>query len=109
MIMKTSKDAYHMLQLTVKEWFHRQAAEPYHRFYLYFLPSAPEHDGGFIICKEKPPNPDYELATGEPLNGFTTVEANVSRLWDIVKWLPILTVEGADYARSQELYHSPDR
>jgi hypothetical protein len=89
--MKTSADAYKTLDLLVTEWFYRQCAEPHRREYLYYLQSSPEHDGGLVIYSEQPPNPDYKLATGEPLNGFATVEANVTRFWGMVKRLPILT------------------
>jgi hypothetical protein len=76
----------------ITHWFGLQCRDPFSDFYLYYLPSTPEHDGGFIICKDQPANPDYILATPNRMNKGATIEQNLGMLEPILQKLPVLSI-----------------
>jgi hypothetical protein len=95
--MKTIAEAEAALKLELWHWCNKQAQNLYTAYYLYFLPlyflpSAPEHDGGLIIAADKPANPEFELAWPQRIDPSATVEQNFNRLrLDCLRHLPILS------------------
>ena len=75
--MKTRRDILDRLELELKQWFVKQCRNPYDDYYLYHLPASPSTDGGVLICKDKPENPDYVLSWPERIRKDLTVEQNL--------------------------------
>ena len=88
--MKTLADIQTRLKIELNQWFIRQCRNVYEDYYLYYLPSTPEHDGGLIICKDTPHNPEYKLVQGR-INKGLTVEQNFYALQQTIRRLPILS------------------
>ena len=86
--MKDMNDIHAVIKAELDQWFSHQCREPYSDFYLYYLPTTAEHDGGLLIAKDKPENPDYLLA--EKVRKDLTIEQNHYRLAELVRRLPIL-------------------
>jgi hypothetical protein len=90
--MKTQADLEARLMDELRVWFPRQSRNISDDFYLYYLPSGPEHDGGILICSEKPNNPEYKLAWSERINKGFTVEQNFFYLRKVILFkLPVLS------------------
>lgn len=86
--MKDMNDIHAVIKAELGQWFTRQCRDPYSDFYLYYLPTTAEHNGGLLICKDKPANPDYILS--ERIRKDLTVEQNHRHLAEICRRLPIL-------------------
>jgi hypothetical protein len=89
--MKNLADIQTRLKLALIEWFKKQSAEIYKDYYLYYLPSSAEHEGGLIICENAPPNKEYQLAWNEKINKGATIDQNFNYLQRIIRTLPILS------------------
>lgn len=90
--MKNLKDIQDRLRVELGQWFIKQTRNPFEDYYLYHLPSTPEHDGGIIICAGNPPNIKYELSDPQRINKGATVEQNFTLLQPVINRLPILSV-----------------
>jgi hypothetical protein len=80
------------LKNELEQWFINQTRDIYKYFYLYHLPSTPEHSGDFLICSKPPANSDYELSHPERINKGFTKEQNFTILWNYIQKLPILDI-----------------
>jgi len=91
--MHNMRDIKDRLQAELEQWFLKQCKNNYADFYLYYLPAAPEHDGGLLIA-ENIKNPEYLLAMPEKINKSITVEQNFNRImvYGVLNKLPILTI-----------------
>lgn len=91
--MKNLADLENVLRVELNQWFVRQCRDEYGDFYLYYLPTTAEHDGGISICKDKPANPECVLAMPERIDKGATVEQNFNRIRrGVLKSLPVLSV-----------------
>jgi hypothetical protein len=91
--MKNFVELENALMLELKHWSDRQYREPWSSFYLYYMETTPEHDGGIVIFKDKPQNPDYKLATPTPIHKNATIEQNFNWLrLDVIDKLPVLSI-----------------
>lgn len=90
--MKTAQDLYTRFQNELNQWFPRQCGNPFEKFYLYYLESTPDHDGGIIISKDTPGNDQYRLATPEAMQRGMTVEQNFYHFQTILNRLPVLSI-----------------
>ena len=90
--MKDFHEIQKRLKAELDQWFIRQCRNVYDDYYLYYLATTAEHNGGIIICKEPPANNDYKLADNQRINKGQTVEANFCWLSDICRKLPILSI-----------------
>ena len=86
--MKNMNDVNDILQAELNQWFIRQCRNEWDDYYLYYLPTTAEHDGGLSICKERPANPDMILS--ERVRKDCTVDQNFRRLSAVCWRLPIL-------------------
>ena len=86
--MKDMNDIHEVIRAELGQWFQKQIRNEYEDYYLYYLPTTAEHDGGLLICKEKPANP--EMILSERIRKDLTVEQNHYRLAEICRKLPIL-------------------
>jgi len=94
MNMKTETDLQNRLLAELKQWFTRQCADQHRDFYLWYLPTTAEHDGGIIICSDKPVNPEYQLAMPERIRKGDTVEQNFIRIRSgVLRSLPVLSAD----------------
>jgi len=91
--MKNTADLEIRLLNELKQWFARQCQDNYADFYLYYLPTTAEHDGGILICKEDPPNDEYQLAWPEKIRKGCTIEQNFNWLRNAILYrLPVLSI-----------------
>lgn len=88
--MKNLTDLQNRLRAEIEIWFPKQCADP-SQFYLYYVETTPEHDGGFGIYRDKPANPDCKVAA--KLEAGSTKDQNFNRLQAILRTLPILSYE----------------
>ena len=88
--MKSLQHAQTVLRCELDLWFRKQTIEPSAKFYLYYLPSTPEHNSGLLIAKNKPANSDYKLARTMHISGFKTIQQNINELSETLRVLPIL-------------------
>lgn len=90
--MKNRADLETSLMNELKfNWFAKQCANPTKEFYLYYLPTKPEHIGHISICSEVPANEDMILAHPHPINTGMTIEQNFH--WfstHVIDKLPVL-------------------
>jgi hypothetical protein len=86
--MKNMNDVHNRIKAELDQWFPRQCRNDFEDYYLYYLPTTPEHDGGISICKDKPANPDLILS--ERIRKDLTIEQNHNRLAEVCRKLPIL-------------------
>jgi len=89
--MKTINDVRKRLRLELKTWAKRQSQNTFERFYLYYLPTKAEHDGGLLICNNNPKNSEYKLAKAEHVRRDLTIDQNFNILMNTVKHLPIMS------------------
>ena len=79
------------LKMELDQWFIKQCRNNFADFYLYYIEATPEHNGGFIICENDPPNKDYKLAWNQAINKGATVNQNYNLLRSrCVNRLPII-------------------
>jgi len=88
--MKTYQEACDRLKLELTMWCKRQTQNIYADYYLYYLPSTAEHDGGISICENQPANPDVKLAWTQRIRKECTIEQNMNELREVLRSLPIL-------------------
>lgn len=86
--MKDMTDVHQVLRAELNQWFKKQIQNEYDDYYLYYLPTTAEHDGGFLITKDLPANSEYCLA--EKVRKDLTIDQNHSRLSFLARRLPIL-------------------
>jgi hypothetical protein len=90
--MKTEADLQTALRNELNQWFPRQCREPYTDFYLYYLETTQEYDGGILIASEAPANSNYKLATPEKIRKACTIDQNFNWIAQgIVRRLPVLS------------------
>ena len=90
MAYKTEQDILAALRNELNQWFIKQSKEPWDDYYLYYLPSAPNHDGGVLICKDTPVNSEYQLSVR--IRKDMTIDQNMMWLQNhIVGSLPVLS------------------
>jgi len=90
--MLTGKDVAIRLRNELNVWF-KQKDAAFNDYYLYYMKSAPEHNGGLIFLKDNPSNLKYQLAPAEKVSKAKTVDQNFAYFHPIVSRLPILTVQ----------------
>ena len=91
--MKTEQDVKNQLQLALLEWFPKQCANPLDSYYLYYQAATPEHNGGLLICKDIPKNPEWKLAWPEQIFKAKNVEQNfLYFMTNCCRKLPLLSV-----------------
>ena len=88
--MKDWTDLLARTVLEIRHWFPRQCRDLYTRHHLYFSPHTAEHDGGILISAGRPANPDYQLATAQPIPRNMTEEQVLRHLEPILRRLPVL-------------------
>ena len=88
--MKNMADIQTRFHSELEQWFIKQVRDEYSDYYLYYLPTTPEHDGGFSFCKDKPANPDVLLGWNQPVCKGSTIEQNFNAYIPILRRLPIL-------------------
>ena len=88
--MKTLDDIAMRMQNEMKATKQRrfQSDEDY---YVYYQPSTAEHDGGFLILKDSPANPEYQTIAMR-LRRDQTEEQNLYQFMQIARRLPILSI-----------------
>ena len=89
--MKNLADIQTRLKNELDQWFIKQCRNVYEDYYLYYLESSPEHDGGLLIAANKPANSEYKMAGGGRINKGATIQQNFNTLRPILNRLPILT------------------
>lgn len=89
--MNTLQELEGALRLELIHWDARQNARPFDDFYLYYLPTTAEHDGGILISAGRPRHPEFQLAMPERIHKGQGVEANFRRIQPILRTLPVLT------------------
>ncbi len=91
--METLQDIQDRLKIELKLWLTRQVNNPYEDYYLYYIESTPEHDGGIIIAVDPPANKNYKMAGAGRINKGATIEANFTILQDTIRRLPVLSIK----------------
>lgn len=89
--MKDINDVIARAKLEIEAWFARQCREPFTDFYWWYVASAPERDGGFLIAADRPANGDYAIAGS--LGKNLTKDQNLQRFLDTARRLPILSMQ----------------
>jgi len=89
--MKNRKDIEVRLRAELTLWRDTQVRDLYTDYFLWYLPTTAEHDGGFLIARSAPPNPEFLLATPERINKSKGVEGNCAQLLPFLLRLPILS------------------
>ncbi len=90
--MKNLQDLENTLKAELEQWFVRQCRDEYADFYLYYLPTTAEHDGGISICKNKPANPECRLAMAQRINKGATIDQNFKWIrHGVLRSLPVLS------------------
>lgn len=91
--MKTRADLETHLRAELNQWFVKQCQDGFTDYYLWFLESTAEHDGGILIAAKPPANTGYRLALPEKIRKGCTVEQNFNWLrLGICRTLPVLSV-----------------
>ena len=75
----------------LQQWFPKQCRNLYDDYYLYFLPSTAEHDGGIIITKDRPANGDYQLSQRIPKH--LPIDVIKDQFRNVLRTLPVLSVK----------------
>ena len=88
--METWKEVQAKLRAELNQWFIKQCRNTSDDYYLYYHPTTPERDGGFLLSKECPGD-GYLLGRTEPVHKGKTVEQNFSKLNDVLRRLPIMS------------------
>ena len=90
--MRTREELETRLMNELNHWFTRQCQDIYSDFYLYYLPSTANHDGGILIAEHKPANPEYRLAMPEKIEKHSTPEQNFRRINNsVLGRLPVMS------------------
>jgi len=91
--MKTLADLESRLRKELTIWAHRQSQDIYADFYLYYIPTTTEHDGGIIIAKNPPANSDFKLARPDRIEKGCSFEQIFNRIRiHTLPHLPVLEV-----------------
>lgn len=86
--MKNMDDVHKRIRAELDQWFQNQCRNEFEDYYLYYLPTTPNHNGGLLISKDEPVNPEYCLA--EIVQKHLTIQQNHARLVEVCRRLPIL-------------------
>ncbi len=86
--MKNMNDVHNIIKAKLNQWFPKQCNDLYSDYYLYYLPTTVEHNGGLLIAKERPANPEYCMV--ERVAKHLTIEENHRRIAEMCQRLPIL-------------------
>jgi hypothetical protein len=78
------------LRIELLEWFRKQCQNLSDYYYLYYLESNSCHDGGFIICKDPPPNREYKKGSNQHIFKNNSREQNFNYFRPIINQLPII-------------------
>ena len=78
--MKDRADLETRLKAELEQWLEKQIRNEYADFYLYYLPTTAEHDGGILIARDRPANPEYKLAMSERINKGLSINQNFNRI-----------------------------
>ena len=91
--MKTWNDLANQFKMELDQWFIKQCRNNFESYFLYYLESTPEHDGGLIICADSrpPANKEYKLACPENIRRDMTKEQNFNHFTGILRRLPVLS------------------
>ena len=92
--MKNMEDIVDRVRAELLHWFPIQCRDLYTRFYLWYLPSTLERDGGIMIAR-KQPAPGWFIADPQHIHRNSTVEQilNTWLLNRTLSTLPVLSVE----------------
>ena len=91
--MKDYQELLASLRIELEQWFIKQCRNNFEDYYLYYIETTPEHDGGIIICAEQPANKEYKLAWNQTINKGATVEQNFNNLVNnVMERLPVLSI-----------------
>lgn len=90
--MKNMADLESRLALELKASFRHRCELPGIDFFLWYLPTTANHDGGLLIAAEQPANSEYQLADDKPLQGSNQQIANYLRN-AVLPRLPVLSLE----------------
>lgn len=78
----------------LNQWYVAQVRNPFDVYHLYYLPTTAEHDGGIIIAKDAPANPEYIKSV--EISGFITIDQHMIRLeHNVLPKLPVLNRKAA--------------
>lgn len=87
--MKNLQELESRLLAELTAWANRQSNTA---GYLYYLPATASHDGGILICTEKPANPEYKLAWNDRINPGASIQQNFNLLrLKCIRSLPVLS------------------
>jgi hypothetical protein len=90
--MKDIMELETRLRAELDQWHVKQCRNNFDDYYLYYLETTAEHDGGIIICKEAPANQSYRLAMPQRIDKGATVNQNFNRIRNgILRSLPVLS------------------
>lgn len=90
--MKNTQDVERRLKSEIEQADLRQRADIYLALYLYYCPTKPGSNGGFLFCESHPNNPDYQLADPRRYPRNATSEQIYSMYVNTVMRLPILEI-----------------
>ena len=88
--METWADVQSRLRAELNQWFLKQCRNNFEDYYLYYHPTTPKRDGGFLFSVEKP-GKGYLLGGSTPANKGKTVDQNFNIFSDILRRLPIMS------------------
>ena len=91
--MNNMQDIVDRVRSELTHWFPIQCRDLYTRFYLWYLPSSPERDGGIMIAREKPA-PGWMIADAQHISRNSTVE-QILNTWlsnRTLSTLPVLSI-----------------
>lgn len=86
--MKNMADVENTLRHELNQWFSKQCRNEWFDYYLYYLPTTPEHNGGILIANEKPANPEYQIVRS--IQKHLTIDQNHRILSEVLRKYPIL-------------------
>jgi len=86
--MKNMNDVNTVLRNELNQWFKKQCQNEWNDYYLYYLPTTPEYNGGLLIANKKPANPEYQVVRS--IQKHLTIEHNHRILLEMCRSLPIL-------------------
>jgi len=88
--MKTFEEVLVRAGLETEDWFRRACQNPGVEYSVFYLPSAPEHDGGFSLLHTPPANPEYLKGPSIPM-GYSKREVLYWLEKQVLPKLPILS------------------
>jgi hypothetical protein len=89
--MNTWADVQSRLKAELEQWFIKQCRNNFKEYYLYYHPTTPKRDGGFMFAEDKP-GENYLLGWNTPANKGATVDQNFNMFTDVLRRLPIMSI-----------------